>query len=220
MNEIWKKTHIDIYSVSNRGDVRNDVTGHILSRNKTNGNGYIVVSLRGKNYYPHRLVSIFFIENPDNLPCVNHKDGNKKNNDVSNLEWCTALYNIQHSINVLKHTTRHEVSPALREHLRLKNIGTRMRSENHMSKPVRCVETGEVFSCAADAAESRSKSRSRGSLIGRACYFVNITVYGFHWEFINSNVIKVKWFKDGRHNTISKRAIAAKHRKLADLDEY
>ena len=45
----------------------------------------------------HRLVAQCFIPNPNNLPQVNHKDENKKNNSVKNLEWCTALYNVQYS---------------------------------------------------------------------------------------------------------------------------
>lgn len=59
--------------------------------------GYLKVSLckNGKYYYysVHRLVAITFISNPNNYPCVNHKDENKQNNSVSNLEWCTVSYN-------------------------------------------------------------------------------------------------------------------------------
>lgn len=49
----------------------------------------------------HRLVAITFMPNPQNLPQINHKDGNKMNNHVSNLEWCTNLYNMRHSHSVI-----------------------------------------------------------------------------------------------------------------------
>lgn len=67
--------------------------------------GYLKMPLsyKGKRYYKtvHRLVAEIFIPNPDNLPEVNHIDGNKLNNHISNLEWCTGEYNLWHSINVL-----------------------------------------------------------------------------------------------------------------------
>lgn len=59
--------------------------------------GYYTVNLHKdgvmKTYYVHKLVAEAFIPNPDNLPCINHKDENKLNNSVSNLEWCTVKYN-------------------------------------------------------------------------------------------------------------------------------
>lgn len=59
--------------------------------------GYLRVSLvkNKKSYFVpvHRLVALMFISNPDNLPCVNHKDENKQNNCVDNLEWCSISYN-------------------------------------------------------------------------------------------------------------------------------
>lgn len=48
-------------------------------------------------YKAHRLVALLFIPNIDNLPCVNHKDGNKLNNKIENLEWCTIKYNNKHA---------------------------------------------------------------------------------------------------------------------------
>ena len=111
-NEVWKDipNYEGLYQVSNLGRVkslkrkvhagRNRIRWQyerILSNNKTNGNGYKVVSLnknsRGKNKYIHRLVAEAFISNPNNLPQVNHKDENKQNNCVDNLEWCTCQYN-------------------------------------------------------------------------------------------------------------------------------
>lgn len=48
--------------------------------------------------YAHRLVAEYFIDNPNNYPCINHIDGNKENNNVSNLEWCTYAQNMQHAV--------------------------------------------------------------------------------------------------------------------------
>ena len=96
------------YQVSNHGRVRNikfigrprSKHQHRILTQKENRYGYLVVHLScgKKDFYPtvHKLVAEAFIENPDCLPQVNHKDENKKNNDASNLEWCTALYNSQY----------------------------------------------------------------------------------------------------------------------------
>lgn len=66
-----------------------------------NCNGYLMVGLRKegkrKSFSIHRLVAMHFIDNPLGLPEVNHKDGNKLNCHVSNLEWCTNLENQQHA---------------------------------------------------------------------------------------------------------------------------
>lgn len=59
--------------------------------------GYRHAILNRKNRNIHRVIAETFIPNPDNLPCVNHKDGNKLNNSVDNLEWCTQSENVLHS---------------------------------------------------------------------------------------------------------------------------
>ena len=90
------------YQVSDKGRVKNLETGKIL-KNRSNNHGYPYVRLfRGdgkpKNCTTHRLVAEAFIENPLNLPQINHIDEDKRNNDASNLEWCTPSQNTRHSV--------------------------------------------------------------------------------------------------------------------------
>ena len=107
MKEQWKD--IDgfegIYQVSSFGGLKSfkDLKeGRILS-NKNKNKGYFSVVLRitrGPTRYTrmHRLVAEAFIQNPDNLPAINHKDSNKQNNRVDNLEWVTISQNVQHAV--------------------------------------------------------------------------------------------------------------------------
>lgn len=91
------------YSVSNQGRVINSETGKVLSQRKAS-NGYLRVNLRKGNIKyekphvasVHRLVAEAFLERIPGKDYVNHKDLNKENNNVKNLEWCTAKENSQH----------------------------------------------------------------------------------------------------------------------------
>ena len=69
----------------------------VLLQARQNSNGYLIVTLDGKQLSVHRLVALHFLPNPYNYSQVNHKDGNKLNNHYSNLEWCTAKQNMQHA---------------------------------------------------------------------------------------------------------------------------
>ena len=91
------------YEVTEYGQVyskpRAGTRGGILKQHQTK-TGYLTVTL-GSSKKPvkvHRLIALAFIENPDNKPYVNHKDGNKLNNSVANLEWVTTKENTEHAI--------------------------------------------------------------------------------------------------------------------------
>lgn len=93
----------DYYIVSSTGLVFSLRTNRILKKSLNNA-GYFRVELNvngeAKKYSIHRLVAEAFIPNPDNLPCVNHKDEDTHNNNVDNLEWCTAQYNNVYGTNI------------------------------------------------------------------------------------------------------------------------
>jgi hypothetical protein len=101
--EIWKNIQEYTYSVSNLGRVRNDKTGGILSI-RLDRNGYNRVSLhkdkKQKNFLVHRLVAENFFDICGEQ--VNHKDGNKLNNNIDNLEWVSRSENQIHRYYILK----------------------------------------------------------------------------------------------------------------------
>lgn len=114
---IWKpvKNYEGIYEISENGDVKRIAKtnnqygqGHILKHNIINGYAHVQLHKSGtvKSMRVHRLVAMSFLDNPNNKPHVNHLDGYKLNNHVSNLEWCTPSENELHKHRVLHKTHR------------------------------------------------------------------------------------------------------------------
>ena len=89
------------YLITEEGDVYSRKFGK-LKKMKQRTERYKAINLwnngKEKAHYVHRLVAETYIPNPDNLPEVNHKDEDKTNNNVANLEWSTHAYNVQHSL--------------------------------------------------------------------------------------------------------------------------
>lgn len=127
IEEIWKPIERleGYYEISNKGRIRSldrMVSGCYGSTQLKKGqimkpikmpNGYLAQGFyfngKHRQYYIHRLVAKAFIPNPENLPEINHKDENKENNCIENLEWCSHLYNIRYG------NARKKISVAKRE---------------------------------------------------------------------------------------------------------
>ena len=101
--EVWKDIagYEGLYQVSNLGRVKSLYTGNMLKM-LPHSTGYYAVALYKKRIpkrcIVHRLVAMAFIENPENKPTVNHKNGNKHDNRVNNLEWATHQEQQQHAL--------------------------------------------------------------------------------------------------------------------------
>ena len=134
--EEWKEiSRNPNYLVSNTGKIRRN--GFLNEKTPRDNDGYLVIDLyedgKRKTARVHRLVAEEFIPNPDNKPVVNHIDGDKHNNDVSNLEWVTSQENSKH---------------AWENGLAKPSYGMRGKKNpngGRKGKPFQIIETGEVF---------------------------------------------------------------------------
>ena len=116
------KDYEGLYAITSCGKVWSYRSGFFLKPRWYKGYLGVVLYKDGlpKPKLIHRLVAEAYLPNPDNLRCVNHKDENKTNNVLTNLEWCTYSYNSRY--------------------------GTAIQRANEKKyKPVRCIETGECF---------------------------------------------------------------------------
>lgn len=175
--EVWKpaKGYEEFLEVSTFGNARRKPHSFIKSNGRrctvlacnlklcATRTGYLLVNAKGgKCEQIHRLVALTFIPNPNNLPEVNHKDEDKTNNKVSNLEWCTHQYN--------------------------SSYGNRNRK---ISKTLSCTQpskrkiknnNGDVFNSIADAA--RCVNSAAGNIV-KCLKQQTKTAYGYKWKYVD-----------------------------------
>lgn len=180
--EMWKDIpeYEGLYQVSNYGRVKS-LTRYkkILKPYINYGYANIILSKNKKTkYYKiHRLVAQAFIPNIENKPFINHKDGNKLNNNVNNLEWCTAKENTKH---------------AFENNL----IVIKKGKENHMygkcgdkhwnSKKVINIETGKIYNSFGEVA--RELNITNASNIVAVCKGKKQSAYGYHWKYVEEMI--------------------------------
>lgn len=154
------------YEINTKGQVRNSkgklLKGCISSR------GYQMVHLRTKDTNKlcsvHRLVAETFIPNPLHLSEINHKDENKLNNNVSNLEWCSSEYNKNYGT-------------------RNKRISKTKRNHTYNTKQVLCIETNIIYP---SVREAQRQTGIDNSQISAVCNHKKNykTAGGYHWKYI------------------------------------
>lgn len=197
INEIWKPVvgYEGLYEVSNLGRVKSLGNTRKCSRFKgivtimrleLSKVGYYRVSLRKDGKYKHwgvhRLVAIAFLPNPNNLPVVNHKDCNPKNNNVCNLEWCTQKYNVNYADAKKKMSASFKKSNIDNCHY-YKGLATKNRLKvGSYEKPVRQIDpaTGEIiqtFRCIREAERTFNTKHISAVVNGR-----RRRAKGYFWE--------------------------------------
>lgn len=180
MKEIWKdiKNYEGLYQVSNLGNVKSLHRYEKLLKpyiNEHNGYVYVILYKNKKNKCcrVHRLVAQTFISNYENKPYVNHIDGNKQNNCVSNLEWCTAKENTQHAFKngLIK-------IPKGKDNHMYKKYG----DKHWNSKKVINIDTGKIYNSFGEIA--RELNIINASNIVANCKGKKLSAYGYHWKYL------------------------------------
>lgn len=140
---------------------------------RTDTNGYVSVILSGqKGRRVHRLVAEAFIPNPENKPCVNHKNGNKSDNRVENLEWVTKSENELHKY----------------RHLGYNGVWLEKNGkDNPHSKMVLQIKDGKIIAEFYGTCEASRKTKIGQDSICRCCCGKRKSAGGFQWTYKDNN---------------------------------
>lgn len=166
-NEIWKDVvgYDGLYQVSNLGRVKSVGSYYhkeIILKEQFFKQGYSKTTLykkgKPKSFKTHRLVALAFIHNPENKPQINHKDGNKSNNCVDNLEWVSAKENMQHALK------------------------TGLRTFESICKPVKQIKNNVVVATYVSKNDAQRKTGINN--IEKVLKGKLKTAGGFYWEYL------------------------------------
>lgn len=184
-NEEWKDIpgYENLYQASSLGRIKSCAkticytNGKIIHRKEkilslVNSYGqYLTVGLNKnsehKTYNVHYLIALTFIENPDNLPCINHKDENKYNNTVNNLEWCSYSYNTTYN-------------NAMRTRLNTRNANNSFGCEKKVHQ---CDLQGNTIRVWNSVRSIERELGYKSSNISSCCLNKRKTAYGYIWKY-------------------------------------
>lgn len=215
--EIWKviPNTNGYYEVSNKGNIVSYHKGyrHILKPSITK-KGYLRLSISfcdgKKRKFVHRIVAESFLENTLGYNEVNHKDGNKLNNNVDNLEFCSSKYNSWHKFNVLGYVVSCEtrrklsqyrkgkrLSDELRAKISIGHLGKKRSKESvlktamgHMKKVAQLDKEGNMIAVFNSIKEASNATGTMASEISSVCNGRRKTAKGCIWKFINKKYQK------------------------------
>lgn len=185
MEEIYKdiEGYEGLYQISNKGNVKSFVDNNGVAREKVlklciNCRGYLKVVLcknkTRKNYAVHRLVANAFLPNPQNLPCVNHKDECKTNNVVTNLEWCTQKYNCNYGTGIERSS---------KARINNQKLSKSLTNNPKISKAVGAFKDGKLVLSFPSIMEANRQGYNHGN-VWSCCIGERKSHKGYEWRYL------------------------------------
>ena len=189
------------YMVDARGNVFSLKRNRVMTPCKSN-NGYLQVHLtkdgKGKSFKIHRLVAMAFIPNPCNLPQVNHKDEDKCNNHVDNLEWCTQSYNMNYNDGQKRRAKNRNYEDI-----------SRKRSNSQSKEVTQYDFDGSIIAVWKNAYVAEKHGYDRG-MINQCCIGNKKSHRGYIWKYTNSMEKKIPKKPINNKHTVSVSSTAVK----------
>lgn len=183
--EIWKdvKGYEGLYQVSNHGRVKSLNYNHTKKEKVLvplkHQNGYLFVNINGKQQSIHRLIAKTFIPNQKNKNQVNHIDGNKENNRIDNLEWCTAKENTRHAYKngLINLNTEKKKKSEL--------ININKATEKNKKRIIQCDLCGNVINTFDSIVDASRSTKSNATHISLCAKGKQNTCNGYIWRYVN-----------------------------------